>query len=166
MHSINMSQDKMTDFIRPNAQPGVKRVATEPTGVRGVDLYRFPWVRDPRGDLTVGEFGNGFPFFPKRYFVVFGVSPGTLRGDHAHKTCHQFLICAQGQCTALIDDGENRREVILDNPSVGIYMPPMIWGSQYDYSQDGALLVFASEYYDAGDYIRDYAEFQKALRAG
>ena len=162
---MNMSQDKMTEFIRPNAQPGVKKVATEPTGVKGVDLYRFPWVRDPRGDLTVGEFGKGFPFFPKRYFVVFGVSPGTLRGDHAHKTCHQFLICAQGQCTALIDDGENRREVILNNPSVGIYMPPMIWGTQYDYSQDGALLVFASEYYDAGDYIRDYAEFQKALRA-
>ena len=42
----------------------------------------------------------------------------------------------------------------------------MIWGTQYDYSQDGALLVFASEYYDAGDYIRDYDEFQKALRAG
>jgi dTDP-4-dehydrorhamnose 3,5-epimerase-like enzyme len=155
----------MADFVKPIAQPGSKTVEREPTGVRDVDLYRFPWVRDPRGDLTVGEFGNGFPFFPKRYFIVFGVSPGTLRGDHAHKKCHQFLICAQGQCTALIDDGVNRREVVLDNPSIGIHMPPMTWGSQYDYSQDGALLVFASEYYDAEDYIRDYDTFQKVLRA-
>ncbi len=41
----------------------------------------------------------------------------------------------------------------------------MIWGTQYDYSADGALLVFASDYYDSGDYIRDYGEFQDAVRA-
>ena len=156
----------MAECIRPNARPGLMGVEREPIGVHGVELYRFPWVRDPRGNLMVGEFGEGFPFAPKRYFVVSGVSPNTVRGDHAHKTCHQFLICAHGQCTALMDDGTNRREVILDNPSIGIYMPPMIWGSQYDYSRDGALLVFASEHYDPDDYIRDYAEFQTALRAG
>ena len=35
----------------------------------------------------------------------------------------------------------------------------MTWGTQYRYSPDAALLVFASHYYDAADYIRDYAEF-------
>jgi UDP-2-acetamido-3-amino-2,3-dideoxy-glucuronate N-acetyltransferase len=151
--------------IRVKSAPGETKVQTIPTGVRGVAIYRFPWVKDPRGDLTVGEFGRGFPFVPKRYFIVFGVSPGTLRGEHAHRKCHQFLICAQGRCNALVDDGVTRREVILDNASVGIYVPPMIWGTQYDYSADGALLVFASDYYDPGDYIRDYGEFQDAVRA-
>ena len=41
----------------------------------------------------------------------------------------------------------------------------MIWGTQYDYSADGALLVFASEHYDPDDYIRDYGAFRDALRA-
>jgi len=150
--------------IKLQTTPGAKDIRVEPTGVRGVDLYHFPWVQDPRGDLTVGEFGRGFPFQPKRYFIVFGVSAGTLRGEHAHRACHQFLICAQGSCTALADDGIHRREVLLDNPSVGLYVPPMIWGDQYNYSSDGALLVFASEYYDAEDYIRDHGAFLDAVR--
>jgi UDP-2-acetamido-3-amino-2,3-dideoxy-glucuronate N-acetyltransferase len=156
---------KMTNLppIKLQTTPGAKDIRVEPTGVHGVDLYHFPWVQDPRGDLTVGEFGRGFPFQPKRYFIVFGVSAGTLRGEHAHRACHQFLICAQGSCTALVDDGVIRREVILDNPSVGLYMPPMIWGTQHSYSTDGALLVFASHYYDPNDYIRDYGAFQSAL---
>ncbi len=83
---------------------------------------------------------------------------------HAHKRCHQLLICAQGSCTALVDDGAERHEFVLDNPSVGLYVRPMIWGTQHDYSSDGALLVFASDYYDEDDYIRDYGAFCDALR--
>jgi hypothetical protein len=37
----------------------------------------------------------------------------------------------------------NYREVILDNLIVGLYVPPMNWCAQYDYSADGAMLVFA-----------------------
>src|SRR5262245_36861524 len=147
--------------MKIETQPGVTEIHGEPIGVRGVDLYHFPWIQDPRGDLTVGEFGRRFPFQPKRYLIVF--SANTLRGEHAHKGWHQFLICAQGSCVAFVDDGVNRREVILDNPSIGLYVPPMIWGTQHSYSADGALLVFASDYYDPSDYIRDYGTFQNAL---
>jgi UDP-2-acetamido-3-amino-2,3-dideoxy-glucuronate N-acetyltransferase len=56
-----------------------------------VDIYQFPWVHDPRGDLTVGDFEGQFPFRPKRYFIVSGVPSGEIRGEHAHKKCHQFL---------------------------------------------------------------------------
>lgn len=150
--------------IKLRTTPGSRDTRVEPTGVRGVDLYHLPWIQDPRGDLTVGEFDRGFPFKPKRYFVVFGVSAGTLRGEHAHRACHQFLICARGSCSTMVDDGKKRREVILDNPSVGMHVPPMTWCAQYDYSADGALLVLASEHYDGDDYIRDYDAFLDALR--
>jgi hypothetical protein len=40
----------------------------------------------------------------------------------------------------------------------------MIWGRQWQYSADAALLVFASELYDPDDYIREYAAFLSALR--
>jgi hypothetical protein len=36
-----------------------------PTVVKGINIYRFPWVEDSRGDLAVGEFESEFPFAPK-----------------------------------------------------------------------------------------------------
>ncbi len=148
--------------IKVESRPGETGVCTMPTGVRGVDIYRFPWVKDPRGDLTVGEFGQAFPFHPKRYFIVSGVPSGEIRGEHAHRQCHQFLICAYGQCSVTVDDGTTRREIVLNKPSIGIYVPPMIWGRQWQYSADAALLVFASELYDPDDYIREYSAFLTA----
>jgi hypothetical protein len=62
------------------------------------------------------------------------------------------------------------QEFILDKPQIGLYLPPLTWGIQYRYSQDAVLLVFASDYYDADDYIRDYTDFvdyvKKHPRAG
>jgi hypothetical protein len=150
--------------IKVESEPGETRVLSAPTGVRGVDIYCFPWVRDPRGDLTVGEFDAQFPFRPKRYFIVSGVPSGEIRGEHAHKACQQFLICAYGQCSVTVDDGTTRLEILLNKPSVGIYVPPMIWSRQFQYSADAALLVFASELYDPDDYIREYSAFLNAVR--
>ncbi len=38
-------------------------------------------------------------------------------------------------------------------------MPAMIWGTQFNYSQDAILLCFASKVYDNSDYIREYSEY-------
>lgn len=130
-----------------------------PSIVRGVSLHRLPKVLDLRGNLTVGEFGRSVPFEAKRYFMVFGVPNAEVRGEHAHRTCHQFLICARGSLAVVADDGNSREEFQLDDPSIGIHLPPLTWGVQYKYSPDAVLLVFASEFYDADEYIRDYAEF-------
>lgn len=130
------------------------------TRIRGVTLHRFPKIPDLRGNLTFGEFGRTVPFEPMRYFMVFGVPNAEIRGEHAHRECKQFLICAQGRCSVLADDGHDREEFLLDNPSTGLYLPPLTWGVQYKYSADAVLLVFTSHYYDAADYIRSYQEFQ------
>jgi len=45
-----------------------------------------------------------------------------------------------------------------------LYLPPMIWGVQYKYSADAILLVFASDHYDANDYVRDYDRFIELVR--
>lgn len=135
------------------------------TSVRGVSVHRFPRIPDMRGSLTVGEFGRYIPFIPKRYFMVFDVPSKETRGEHAHRTCHQFLICLKGSCSVLADDGVNRTEVLLDSLDKGLYLPPMVWGIQYKYTQDATLLVFASEYYDADDYIRSYSEFIRLVKS-
>lgn len=133
------------------------------TSVSGVTVHKFPLISDLRGSLTVGEFEKHIPFTPKRYFMVLDVPSKETRGEHAHHICHQFLICVRGSCAVLADDGLNRIEIMLDSPEKGIYLPPMIWGVQYKYSQDAVLLVFASHYYDGDDYIRNYGEFIKIV---
>jgi UDP-2-acetamido-3-amino-2,3-dideoxy-glucuronate N-acetyltransferase len=40
----------------------------------------------------------------------------------------------------------------------------MVWGVQYKYSSDAVLLVFASDFYDPSDYIRDYSDFLALAR--
>ena len=122
-------------------------------------LHRMPRFVDLRGSLSVGEFERDLPFVPVRYFLVFGVPSRETRGEHAHRQCHQFLVCAHGSVRVLADDGRQRREFLLDSPDTGLHLPPMTWGTQYQYSPDAVLLVFASHAYDAGDYIRDYGAF-------
>ncbi len=146
----------------PAARKGSK---IEQTLVKGVTVHHFPVVPDLRGSLTVGEFEREIPFSPKRYFMVFGVPNREIRGEHAHHECHQFLICVRGSCSVVADDGAHKVEVVLDAPDRGIYLPPMTWGIQYKYSADAVLMVFASHYYDNGDYIRDYADFIRVTAA-
>ncbi len=140
--------------------PTGPRPSVTETGVGGAMFHRLRAVRDMRGDLSVGEFGPDIPFTPKRYFMVSNVPTREVRGEHAHKSCHQFLICLKGSCGVLLDDGRARQEYTLDSPDFGIYMPPMVWGTQYRYSADAVLLVFASEFYDPDDYIRSYDAFR------
>jgi hypothetical protein len=64
-----------------------------------------------------------------------------------------------------VDDLNERYEVQLDSPDMGVYLPPMTWGIQYKYSSDAVLLVFASHHYEAADYIRDYDEFVAEKRS-
>jgi len=135
------------------------------SSVRGVTLHRMPLVQDMRGNLTAGEFEKHVPFPVQRYFMVFGVPSLEVRGEHAHRECHQFLICVRGSVSVVADDGHAREEFRLDDPTAGLYLPPMTWGIQYRYSADSLLLVFASHYYDAADYIRDYGEFVALARA-
>jgi len=91
--------------------------------------------------------------------VITNVPSLQIRGEHAHFKCHQFLVCTKGSCSVVFDDGKSREEVVLDQPTKGIYLPPMTWGVQYKYTADAVLLVFASDYYDNADYIRDYDNF-------
>lgn len=127
--------------------------------VKGVTFHELPQVDDMRGSLSVGEFERTIPFKAQRYFLVFDVPSSETRGEHAHRLCHQFIICIKGSCSVVVDDGEQSAEFLLNRPNFGVYLPPMTWGIQYKYSSDAVLLVFASEYYDSDDYIRDYNEF-------
>jgi UDP-2-acetamido-3-amino-2,3-dideoxy-glucuronate N-acetyltransferase len=144
--------------IQKNKTPGIHK-----SQVRGVTRHVFNTITDARGSLSVGEFEREIPFIPKRYFLVFDVPTGQERGEHAHIQCQQFLIATKGSINVTVDDGKTKEEFILDHPSVGLYLPPMTWGTQRSNSADAVLLVLASDYYEANDYVRDYENFIKLV---
>jgi dTDP-4-dehydrorhamnose 3,5-epimerase-like enzyme len=134
--------------------------------VGGARLVHLTRADDLRGSLAASELTKDLPFVPKRFFVVYRVPSAEARGEHAHRACHQFLMCLAGSVVVLVDDGTERAQVVLDDPGIGLYMPPMVWGTQYAHSSDAILAVLASHPYDSDDYVRDYDEFLKLKGGG
>jgi len=122
-------------------------------------LVQLATIADPRGNLIVAELAKQLPFVVKRIFMINDVPNGQMRGEHAHKKCHQFLIATTGSVNVVLDDGTARREYVLSDPSIGLHIQPGIWGIQYKYTEQAVLLVLASHEYDPSDYIRDYDAF-------
>jgi UDP-2-acetamido-3-amino-2,3-dideoxy-glucuronate N-acetyltransferase len=148
-----------SDAAASPAKPAESAASLEPALIEGVSFDVFPVVRDLRGNLIARQVGRGMPFVPRRYFLVFDVPSKEVRGEHAHRQCHQLLVCLNGSVHCVVDDGDKRQEFVLDSPEKALHIPPMVWGTQYKYSKDSVLLVLASHEYDAGDYIREYDVF-------
>jgi dTDP-4-dehydrorhamnose 3,5-epimerase-like enzyme len=127
--------------------------------VPAVRLIQLPLIAESRGSLSYGQYDEHLPFVPIRYFIVFDVPREEVRGNHAHRRVTQALVCVKGSLTVTLDDGSNRDAVTLDSPARGLVIPPLVWATQENFSTDGVLLVLSSETYEAGEYIRDYAEF-------
>ena len=146
-----------------SSTPVPPTATADAVNVKGVQLFEMPQVMDLRGSLTFAEFDKSLPFIPQRYFLVFDVPSKDVRGEHAHYQCHQFLVCIKGNCSVVVDDGRNRAEVLLNRPNLGLHIPPLVWATEYKYSQDAVLLVLASDIYKVEDYIRDYDLFLKEV---
>jgi UDP-2-acetamido-3-amino-2,3-dideoxy-glucuronate N-acetyltransferase len=130
-----------------------------PLRTRGAQLLRLPSITEPSGSLVWGETGAHFPFQPKRFWSICNVPPGQVRGGHGHRTLHEVFVCLCGACTVKLDDGIDRDEVVLDTPTLGLYVGPLMWSTQHRFTPDAVLFVLASDFYRPDDYIRDYAEF-------
>jgi len=146
------------------ALPPPRPVDVPPQGesaviVPGVTLHRLRNADDMRGMLSVAEVGPDIPFEVKRFLAVYDVPSKEVRGERAHRTCQQFLICVRGSVALVVDDGRQRAEVTLDQPAVGVHVRSMIWTVLYRHTADAMVLTFASQHYDPADYIRDYDEF-------
>lgn len=127
----------------------------------GAALYDIPYFSDSRGAMNVLEIARELPFGCQRIFYTYTVPEGSIRGEHAHKRCEQFLISIRGKVSVTVDNGSTRDEIVLDSPSKGLWLPAGCWGEQFGHSPDSILLVLASLPYDSADYIRSYEEFLK-----
>lgn len=122
-------------------------------------LLDLPKVSDPRGNLTFIEERRHFPFEIKRVYYLYDVPGGAVRAGHAHKTLHQLLVAMSGSFDVVVDDGVDKRKFHLNRSYYGLYIPPMVWRVIDNFSSGSVCLALASDYYDEGDYFREYDEF-------
>ena len=124
------------------------------------NVIEFVRNADARGTLMVGEYPVSLPFEVLRFFLVKDVPTGETRGDHAHRECHQLLICTAGRVEVIIRARDGSTTVIsLDNADRGLHIPPLVWAQQRYLTPDAMLLVFASHEYENSDYIRNFDEY-------
>lgn len=128
-----------------------------------VTLLDFETNGDERGSLIALESHKNIPFDIKRVYYIFDTKLGVIRGLHAHKNLSQVMVCLNGSCCVVLDNGATKEQMVLNNPNQGLLIKSMLWHEMRDFSKDCVLLVLASEHYDESDYIRDYDDFLKEL---
>lgn len=127
-------------------------------------ILEFKDLGDERGKLVVVEGGHAIPFAIQRVFYIYDSDSTVVRGQHANKESEFVLINVAGTSKVRITDTKEEMIVNLDRPMIGVYIPKMIWKDMYAFSKDSVLLVLASTYYDASEYIRDYDVYKKAMQ--
>lgn len=126
---------------------------------KGCFIVQFPKISDHRGSLAFGEGDKHIPFAVKRIFWTYDIQGDNMRGDHAHRTCKMVLFPIGGSFDIELDDGHHRKILHMDDPSKGVFIPPLVWCKLMNFTKDAACISLASEPYDAEDYIHDYSEF-------
>jgi dTDP-4-dehydrorhamnose 3,5-epimerase-like enzyme len=127
-----------------------------------IKLIDLPSFSDERGGLVAIESGQNIPFVVQRLYYIFDTKQHA-RGFHAHLNLQQLAICVKGQCRFILDDGHEKQEVVLNQPTKGLLIEGLLWREMHDFSEDCVLLVLASEHYDEADYIRDYQQFLQII---
>lgn len=121
---------------------------------------------DKRGKLYVVEAAdraNGFDM--KRAFWITDVPQGVVRGEHANRTCTEWIVPLRGSLRLWLTDGHDEAEILLDNPRQAIRILPMVWCRLWDFSDDALLLCLADTTYDRTTYINDYQQFLDEVAA-
>ena len=128
--------------------------------------YAFQQHGDERGMLIALEENKDIPFAIKRVYYMYDTKKDIHRGFHAHKNLEQILVCVSGSCKIRLDNGYESKVVMLETPYEGLYISKSMWREMFDFSEDAVLLVFASDYYNEEDYIRNYNEFKQMVESG
>ena len=119
-------------------------------------------IHNEAGNITVVENGENIPFEVKRIYYLYDVPSGETRGGHAHYKLEQYIVAASGSFDVILDDGINRRRILLNRPNLALHIVPGLWRELDNFSSGSICMVLASHKYDESDYFRNYSSFIKA----
>jgi len=129
--------------------------------IKSVELIKFPIFEEDNGELSVFEQNfDSIPFLIKRIFNVRS-EINSIRGMHAHRLCSQLLICSNGSIEVFCDDSVDQKVFLLDQPNLGLLVPPGIWAEQKYIQKNSSMTVICDRLYESEDYISDYDNFKE-----
>lgn len=133
--------------------------------IQQVKLIDLPKIEDPRGNLSFFEGNQHIPFVIERAYWIYDVPGGHLRGGHAFKEQHEFIVAMSGSFDVVVDDGERKKTYSLNRSYYGLYIPSKMWREMNNFSTNSLALVVSSTKYSTDDYIRNYNEFLQFKKA-
>jgi hypothetical protein len=120
-------------------------------------IIKFKDITDIRGSLTSIEGTLDIPFEIKRIFYMHNIKED--RGGHAHIQTDQIIIPVNGTFKVKLFDGINSTEYIMNDCSMGLYVPRLTYTDLYDFSNDAVCLVLANTHYDMSKSLRSMNDF-------
>lgn len=150
----------------PKLLPANETNAPEFNTIFDCSVIELPVIKNRAGNIIAVESSGNIPFNIKRVFYIYDIPSGEKRGMHAHKHCHQILVAASGSFEVELDDGTNKKTVLLNSPMYGLHIPPGVWATEKEYSSGALCLVITSDQYDSEDYINTYTDFKKYRQHG
>lgn len=126
-------------------------------------ILNFSVLGDIRGSLVSLESNKNVPFEIKRVYYIYNTNPEQERGKHSHKELEQIIVCLNGSCSFVLDDGKKREILVLNRPDIGLYIGKNMWREMKNFSKGCILMILASQHFIENEYIRDYKEFLKCL---
>jgi len=131
--------------------------------MEGVEIIELPKILDKRGNLSFFENSNQVPFDIKRTYWIYDVPGGELRGSHAFKKSHEFIIALSGSFDIVLHDGNKEKKYSLNRSYHGLYVPNLLWRRLENFSTNSLSLIVSSISYAEDDYIRDFEEFKTII---
>lgn len=122
-------------------------------------------VHSVEGDLRVVEPDRIFGFPIRRAYWIERVPIGATRGHHAHKDLHQAITLLRGRARVSLKTPDVEYDFDLTSPDEALIVPPGFWRDMSDFSADALMMVYASEFYDERDYIRDWNSYVEFYRS-
>ena len=129
--------------------------------IEKVKIIDLPKILDSRGNLSFLESNIHVPFEIKRIYWIYDVPGGEIRGSHAFKKSHEFIIALSGSFDVVLNDGKKEAKHSLNRSYYGLYVPNMLWRRVENFSTNALALIVSSIPYDQNDYIRNFNEFKK-----
>ncbi|MGB2231738.1 MAG: sugar 3,4-ketoisomerase, partial [Flavobacteriaceae bacterium] len=99
------------------------------------------------------------PFNIKRVYYLYDVPSTAYRGGHSHIDQTELLIPLSGSFEVVLDNGNERKSVLLNKPDKGLLINTGIWRELQNFSSGSVCLVLSSGEFDEADYIRSYKDF-------
>jgi dTDP-4-dehydrorhamnose 3,5-epimerase-like enzyme len=134
-------------------------------GLESCRLIELPAVADSQGSLVFAEAETHVPFPIARFFYVHDIPAEAARGGHAHYELEEVVFCLAGGLEMVLDDGSGRHTYRLENPRLGLYVPPMVWHEIGAFAANTVYMGVVSTPFEEGDYIRDYEQYLETARA-